>query len=131
MASQSQNDRRCESTARLSAGEFHPRRSVERAYGVDAWAVLAMITFALCCGCAIWVLLPHDMTLAIGGEDLLALSNDRDVRDIAEAYCTASGWLNPYLRANHSTVARLSSWLSAGCMLLAVEVALWIVSLAG
>ncbi|HTW42780.1 MAG TPA: hypothetical protein VMD79_10745 [Solirubrobacteraceae bacterium] len=98
---------------------------------LDAWAVLAIISFALCCGCAIWVLLPHDLALAVGGEDLLAASDDQDVRDVAEAYRTASSWLDPFVLANRRTVAQLSSWLSVSCVLLAVEVALWTVSLAG
>ena len=96
---------------------------------LDAWAIMAMISFALCFVCAIWVLLPHDFALAVGGEDLLALSDDRGVREVAEAYRTASGWLEPYLRANRVTVARLSSWLTVSCMLLAIEVALWTLSL--
>lgn len=98
---------------------------------LDACAVLAMISFAFCFVCAIWVLLPHDLTLAVGGEDLLALSDDQDVFDVAEAYRTASSWLDPHVQTNHRTVARLSSWLSLSCILLAVEVALWTISLAG
>jgi hypothetical protein len=77
------------------------------------------------------VLLPHDFTLAVGGEDLLALSDDQDVRDVVEAYRTASSWLDPHLHANYRTVARLSGWLSVSCVLLAIEVALWTISLAG
>jgi hypothetical protein len=95
-----------------------------------AWAVLATISFALCCGCAIWVLLPHDLTVAIVGEDLLALSDDQGVYDVAEGYRTVNSWLHPYVQANHRTVGQLSNWLSIGCLLLALEVALWTVSLA-
>ncbi len=98
---------------------------------LDVWAILAMIAFALCCVCAIWVLLPHAFTLAVGGEDLLAVSDDRSMRDVAEAYRAASIWLDPHLQTNHSTVARLSTWLSVSCILLAVEVVFWTLSLAG
>jgi hypothetical protein len=98
---------------------------------LDVWAILAMFSFALCFACAIWVLLPHDLTLAVGGEDLLALSDDQDVHDVVEAYRTASSWLDRHVQINHRTVARLSSWLSLSCILLAVEVALWTISLAG
>jgi hypothetical protein len=97
---------------------------------LDGWAILAMITFALCCVCAIWVLLPHGLALAVGGEDLLALSDDQDVCDVAEAYRTASGWLDPQVQANDRAVARLSNWLSVSCVLLAIEVTLWTISLA-
>lgn len=96
---------------------------------LDVWAILAMISFVLCFGCAVWVLLPHEFALAIGGEDLLAVSDDRGVREVAEAYRTVSGWLEPCLRANRITVARLANWLSVSCLLLASEVALWTVSL--
>jgi hypothetical protein len=98
---------------------------------LDAWAILAMVSFALCSACAIWVLLPHDLALAVGGEELLALSDDQDVRDMAEAYRTASSWLDPHVKANNQTVARLSNWLSVSCVLLAIEVALWTISLVG
>ncbi len=98
---------------------------------LDASAILAMVSFALCFGCAIWVLLPHDLAFAVGGEELLALSDEQDVRDVAEAYRTASSWLDPHVRSNNRTVAQLSSWLSVSCILLAVEVTMWTVSLVG
>jgi hypothetical protein len=97
---------------------------------LDGWAILAMISFAVCFVCAIWVLLPHGLALAVGGEDLLALSDDQDVCDIAEAYRTASGWLDPQVQANDRAVARLSNWLSVSCVLLGIEVTLWTISLA-
>ena len=40
---------------------------------LDAWAISAMVSFALCFGCAIWVLLPHGFSLGVGGGDLLAI----------------------------------------------------------
>jgi hypothetical protein len=97
---------------------------------LGVWAVLALVAFVICFVCALWVLLPHDFALAIGGEELLAASDDRDLRDVTEAYRTAGSWLEPHLQANRHAVARLSSWLSVSCLLLAVEVALWTVSLA-
>jgi hypothetical protein len=97
---------------------------------LDAWAIMAMISFTLCFVCAIWVLLPHNFALAVGGGDLLGLSDERDVCDVAEAYRTASSWLDPQVQANDRAVARLSNWLSVSCMLLAIEVTLWTISLA-
>jgi hypothetical protein len=111
------------------ASSFLGAKATHGSLGV--WAILAMISFALCFMCAIWVLLPHDLTLAVGGENLLALSDDRDVREVDEAYRTASSWLDPHVEANNRTVARLSNWLSLSCVLLAIEVALWTISLAG
>jgi hypothetical protein len=98
---------------------------------LDVWAILALIAFALCFCSAIWVLLPHEFALAIGGEELLAVSDRAGTRDLTQAYRTAACWLEPHLQANRLTVARLSNWLSVGCMLLAVEVTLWTISLAG
>jgi hypothetical protein len=46
------------------------------------------------------------------------------------AYRTASSWLDPHVQANRRTVARLSGWLSASCVLLAIEVACWTISVA-
>jgi hypothetical protein len=31
---------------------------------LDVWAILALIAFVLCLGCAIWVLLPHSLVFA-------------------------------------------------------------------
>lgn len=98
---------------------------------LELQAILAMVSFAMCVGCAIWVLLPHDFALAGGGEELLAASDDRDVHEVIEAYRTVGGWLEPHLQANRRTVARLSNWLSVSCVLLSIEVALWTLSLAG
>ncbi len=98
---------------------------------LEALAVMALISFVLCFGCAIWVLLPHEFALAAGGEELLAASEMRGLDDVAEAYRTAGRWLEPHLQMNRRTVAKLSTWLSVSCALLAVEVALWILSLAG
>jgi hypothetical protein len=111
------------------AGSFLGAKAIHGS--LDVWAILAMVSFALCFVCAIWVLLPHNLTLAVSGEDLLASSDEQDVRDVVEAYRAASSWLDPHVQVNHRTVARLSSWLSVSCTLLAVEVALWTVSLVG
>jgi hypothetical protein len=98
---------------------------------LEALAILALISFALCFGCAIWVLLPHEFALAASGEELLAVSEDRGVNDVDEAYRTAGRWLGPHLQTNRRTVATLSTWLSVSCALLAIEVALWILSVVG
>ena len=89
------------------------------------------MTFALCSGSAIWVLLPHDLTFAGTGGDLLATSDQRGMYDVAEAYRTVDSWLEPHLLENRLMVARLSSCLTLSCVLLATEVALWTVSLVG
>jgi hypothetical protein len=96
---------------------------------LDPWAILALVSFVLCFGCAVWVLLPHYLVLTVGGQELLADSDSREVRDVTEAYRAAAGWIEPLLQVNREKVARLSGWLTLSCVLLGVEVVLWTVSL--
>jgi hypothetical protein len=93
--------------------------------------VLAMISFALCVGSVIWVLLPHALVFAFRGEALLAESDHRGVQDVMEAYRSAGIWIEPHLQANRDKIAWLSNWLAVSCVLLAVEVILWTISLIG
>lgn len=90
-----------------------------------------MVSFALCVGSTIWVLLPHEFVFAFRGETLLAESDHRGVSDVGEAYRTAGIWIGPHLEANGSKIAVLSDCLAASCALLAAEVILWTLSLIG
>ena len=90
-----------------------------------------MVSFAVCVGSAIWVLLPHEFVFAFRGETLLAESDHREVSNVAEAYRTAGIWIEPYLAANGDKVAALSDCLAVSCGLLACEVILWTLSLVG
>jgi hypothetical protein len=111
------------------AGSFF---GVETSHGsLGVWGVLAMVAFALCVGSAIWVLLPHAFVFAFRGETLLAESDHRGVSDVVEAYRTAGIWVQPHLEANRNKIADLSDYLAASCVLLAVEVILWTLSLIG
>jgi len=98
---------------------------------LDAWDVLAMISFVLCVGSAIWVLLPHELVFAFRGEELLAESDHRGVSSVIDAYRTAGIWIEPHLKSNRNKIASLSSWLTTGCALLAAEVILWTLSVIG
>jgi hypothetical protein len=111
------------------AGSFFGAETSRGSLGV--WGVLAMVTFALCVGSAIWVLLPHAFVFAFRGETLLAESDHRGVSDVVEAYRTAGIWVQPHLEANRGKIAGLSDCLAASCALLAVEVILWTLSLIG
>jgi uncharacterized membrane protein YhdT len=51
------------------------------------------------------------------------------VEDVTEAYRAAGIWIEPYLDSNRDKIARLSSWFTASCMLLALEVILWTISI--
>jgi hypothetical protein len=96
---------------------------------LDTWAVLALYAFALCFGCAIWVLLPHELVLAVGGQELMAAGDSRKVRELPDVYRAAVGWSEPLLRENRTKIARLSGRLTLGCVLLGTEIVLWTVSL--
>jgi hypothetical protein len=111
------------------AGSFFGAETSHGSLGV--WGVLAMVAFALCVGSAIWVLLPHAFVFAFRGETLLAESDHRGVSDVVEAYRTAGIWVQPHLEANRNKIADLSDYLAASCVLLAVEVILWTLSLIG
>ncbi|HEY2652198.1 MAG TPA: hypothetical protein VGI50_09775 [Solirubrobacteraceae bacterium] len=96
---------------------------------LGGWGIAALVAFVLCLGSAIWVLLPHELTFAFRGEALLAVSDHEGVEDVTEAYRAAGIWIEPYLDTNRDKIATLSSWFTASCVLLALEVILWTISL--
>ena len=92
------------------AGSF---LSAKTSHGsLDVWGDLAMISFVLCVGSAIWVLLPHELVLAFSGEALITESGYRRVPRVAEAYRAVGIWIEPHLEANRDKIAVLSDWLS-------------------
>ena len=93
-------------------------------------AILALVAFVLCLGCAIWVLLPHELVFAFRGEALLGVSDQEGVEDIAQAYRAAGIWIEPFLDANRDKIGELSSWFTGSCVLLGAEVIFWTVSVA-
>jgi hypothetical protein len=98
---------------------------------LDVWAVLALIAFVLCVGAAIYVLLPHKLVFAFRGQALLAASDHEGIDDVSEAYRAVGIWIGPMLESNRDKIADLADWFTVSCGLLAVEVILWTVSLAG
>jgi O-phosphoseryl-tRNA(Cys) synthetase len=50
---------------------------------------------------------------------------------VVEAYRAAGIWVGPFLDSNRETIAHLSTWFTASCVLLATEVILWTLSVAG
>jgi hypothetical protein len=89
-----------------------------------------MIAFLLCLASAIMVLLPHDFVFAFRGRALLAVSDHEGVHEVAEAYRAAGTWIQLSFERNRRKIASLSNWFTASCVLLAVEVILWTLSLA-
>jgi len=111
------------------AGSFLSTKTGHGSLGV--WGVLAMVSFALSLGCAIWILLPHALVFAFRGETLLAETDRHDTQAVTEAYRTAGSWIEPLLAANGDKIAELSNWLTASCALLIAEVILWTITLVG
>lgn len=109
------------------AGSF--LRATAGSGGLGAWAILATVSFALCFASAIWVLLPHELVVALGGDELLAEADRRKIRDLPEAYRAVGSWTEPRLQANRQKLDRLANWLTVSCVLLAIEVILWTISL--
>jgi hypothetical protein len=97
---------------------------------LDAWGILAMLSFALCLASAIWVLIPHEFVFAFRGDALVAASDRQEPLDVSDAYRTAGRWIEPHLHVNGRKIDWLSKWLTASCVLLAIEVILWTLSLA-
>ncbi len=98
---------------------------------LDAWAILGLIAFVPCLGCAISVLLPHALVFAFRGEALLGISDQQGVEDVTQAYRAAGIWIEPYLDSNRDKIGQPSAWFTAGCVLLAAEVIFWTISGAG
>ncbi len=88
------------------------------------------VSFVLCLGSSIWVLLPHEFVFAFGGREFRQ-EVDHGMRDVADAYRVVVRWMEPALRANRSELAKLTSWLTLSCLLLAIEIILWTTSLIG
>jgi hypothetical protein len=98
---------------------------------LDVLAILALGAFVLCLASAIWILLPHKLVFAFRGDALLAESDHRGVQDVSEAYRAAGIWIESFLDSNRDRIENLSNWFTISCALLAVEVILWTVSVAG
>ena len=98
---------------------------------LDVWGVLALVAFVACVCAAIFVLLPHGLVFAFRGEALLASSDHEGIEDVSEAYRAVAIWIGPMLEGNRDKIAVLADWFTVSCGLLAVEVILWTVSLAG
>jgi hypothetical protein len=110
------------------AGSFLGAKTSHGSLG--AWGVLALSSFALCFGSAIWVLMPHELVFAFRGKVLVAVGDREEPLDVSDAYRAAGRWIEPHLHVNRRKIGRLSKWLTASCVLLAVEVILWTLSLA-
>jgi hypothetical protein len=97
---------------------------------LDVLGVCATISFVLCLFSSVWVLLLHTFVFSFRGESLL-LQSDRAGRDLREAYRAAGIWMEPHVHANRKMIAMLAGWLTASCVLLALEVVLWTLSVGG
>jgi len=96
---------------------------------LDVWGLLAMVSFVLCVASAVWVLMPHQLVVALSGEELLGDSDEHARADVDEAYRAVGKWIEPRARANRRRIDLLANHLTASGLFLAIEVALWILSL--
>jgi hypothetical protein len=97
---------------------------------LDVWAALAMIAYVLCLASAVGVLLPRELVISFSGTELLAAGNDAGA-DVSEAYRAAVRWSKSRLTRNRRKIDRLADWLTMSCLLLAVEIVSWVISLIG
>ena len=97
---------------------------------LDAFAVLALLSFVACLASSIIILWRHALVFAYNGAPLLAVADELGDDDVRHAYRVANVWMQPDLNRNGTTIANLSSWFSASCVTLAAEVLLWTVSIA-
>ncbi len=95
----------------------------------NPWGIMAVVSYALCSGSAVWVLLPREFVFAFRGSALITASDPPHRLDLAAAYRAAGGWIEPHLHLNRRKLIRLSRLLTASCALLAAEVILWTLSL--
>ena len=111
------------------AGSFFGVKTSDGSLGV--LGVLATISFALCVGSAIWILLPHSFVFAFRGKRLLAESDRRGESGVASAYRTADMWVESHLDTNRRKIDSLADCLAMSCALLVAEVIIWTFSLIG
>ncbi|MHB8243656.1 MAG: hypothetical protein ACYDHN_16930 [Solirubrobacteraceae bacterium] len=124
--------RTCASTilgAASVAGSFLGARAIHGA--LDAWSVLALLSFATCFGSAIWVLWPHYAVFAFRGRAMLRDGDYKRVPDLPDAYRQAGSWMEAHMDINAQTISDLSTWLALSCVALAAEVILWTIGLVG
>jgi hypothetical protein len=95
---------------------------------LNIWVVPTMTAYVFCLASALWVLLPRDLLVSLGGTELMP-DDDDAVADVSEAYRAAVRWSKPSLTRNRRTIDRLADWLSLSCLLLTVEIIACVVSL--
>jgi hypothetical protein len=78
---------------------------------LNAWGALGLISFVLCLGSAMWVLMAHELVLAFDGQTLLAESDRGETAEISDAYRAVGAWIERHLDFNRDHIARLSGWL--------------------
>jgi hypothetical protein len=120
----------CASTALGAAsvaGSFLGAKAVHGS--LDAWSVLALLSFGVCFGSAVWVLGPHDFVFGFSGRTILAEASSGQMKDVRSAYRAAGSWIEAHIDTNAQMIADLSTWLTLSCGALAAEVILWTIGI--
>jgi hypothetical protein len=97
---------------------------------IDTAAAAALVFYVVCVSAGIFVLLPHSLATEFRGSVLLDVSQEVDATD-DEAYEAAVRWLEDTRVKNAGKLDDLTRWYAAAAIALGLEVALWIVALAG
>jgi hypothetical protein len=83
---------------------------------------IALVACVLSVACAVWVLLPHGLTFALRGADLLLADRRGRIPSVEAGYLLAARWAERQVDANRRGIARIALSLSLGCMLLLIEI---------
>jgi hypothetical protein len=89
---------------------------------ISVVGVVALAACVLSVACAVWVLLPHGLTFALRGADLLLADRRGRFPSLQTAYLLASRWAELQVQANGRAIAGITLTLSLGCFLLLVEI---------
>ncbi len=89
---------------------------------ISAVGVVALGACVLSVSCAVWVLLPHGLTFALRGADLLLADRRGRFPSLETAYLLASRWAECQVQTNGRAIAGLMLVLSLGCLLLLIEI---------
>lgn len=98
---------------------------------LDAATVLAVLAYVCCAGSAVFVLLPHTLTLEFRGSIVSDLARSLGTSDVERAMEGVTEWLEDFHEDNRGKLDTLGRWYAASCGFLGVEVLLWTLTLTG
>lgn len=97
-------------------------RQIEK---LDAWGVLALISFVVSAGIAVFVLLPHDFAFGLKVANWMGQLTPERANARTAAWDAAHGLAEMYV-TNKNQIKRLTEFYTAVCGLLAAQVVCWV-----